>query len=555
MLILAGNNAPPIAAANEYARLLAGHEVAVVEERVLSPGRFLAFSRRRVARLGVRSLLGVYAYYGLQLLRGETPPPRQYSPRLVTWNISTDPAVATFIRQFTPHVVITCFCGLLSPQFLASLSAPVVNTHPGVNPRYRGFGNIWAVLEGQFHQLGYTVHRVDAGIDTGERISVVPVNLAGVPFSHMDTHVGRLAAQHLTGLVLGTELPHLEPAFCQLPSKCYGLPTLHEYRAAQRQYTVYQARQHETAPAFQKQSPRHILVAGASGGMGAALAQQYAAPEVRLTLWGRNAERLDAVAHTCRSAGAEVHVVQQDMRDIPAMLAWLGALHTECPVDMAFLGAGVSSGVLPDGRAEPALDVYRTITVNAAANAAAGACLAECMGATGQGHIVFVSSLAGLYPLPLSPAYSAAKVAIAYYARSLKATLAGTAPRISIIYPGYVDTPMSRRLTGPQPMRWSAQQAAAHIARKLAAGRNTIVFPWLLAAGTLVLHALPGPLARFFARRFAYTVAPDAESPLAPPAQTVHASSTCHGEESVAQQPAQEAPTATQHSVKENSHE
>mgnify|MGYP003623321527 CR=1 FL=1 len=73
---------------------------------------------------------------------------------------------------------------------------------------------------------------------------------------------------------------------------------------------------------------------------------------------------------------------------------------------------------------------------------------------------------------------------------------------------------MSKRLIGPQPMRITAENAAARILNSLADGKNTIVFPLLLALGARILHFLPLPFAAFFLKKFSFTVAPDTESPL-----------------------------------------
>ncbi len=258
---------------------------------------------------------------------------------------------------------------------------------------------------------------------------------------------------------------------------------------------------------------RHILITGASGGIGRALARAFARPGTVLSLWGRNRERLEDVAALCRAAGAETGITQQDVRDTAATRAALLALDAARPVGMAFCNAGVSSGTLPDGRPEPAADACRTMAVNATGAVNVAATLYERMAARRSGHLVCIASLAALYPLPSSPAYSAAKTALACYARALRGASGGVV-RISIVYPGYVRTPMSQRLVGPQPFLQSADRAAAHIRARLEAGSDTIVFPKLLALGTWSLNLLPRPLADFFARRFAFTVEPDAESPL-----------------------------------------
>ena len=65
---------------------------------------------------------------------------------------------------------------------------------------------------------------------------------------------------------------------------------------------------------------RHIVISGASRGLGAALAQGFAAPGTRLFLTARSADALAKVAQFCRDAGAEVEILACDIRD-PAGLA------------------------------------------------------------------------------------------------------------------------------------------------------------------------------------------------------------------------------------------
>ena len=262
-------------------------------------------------------------------------------------------------------------------------------------------------------------------------------------------------------------------------------------------------------------SMKHYLITGASGGLGSALARRAAAPGHRLSLWGRNLDRLAATKEQCEQQGASVSLASLDLREHAQCRDRLRVLFADRPVDMAILNAGVSSGMSPEGGIEPAEDACRTMDVNSTAAINMAATLLECMLTRGSGHIVFISSIAGLYPLPGSPAYSAAKAALAYYAKGLRLRCRNTPVRISIVYPGYIETPMSRRLLGPQPMKVTAETAAATIMDSLAAGKNCVTFPLLLALGARFLHFMPMPLAAFFLKRFSFTVAPDGESPLA----------------------------------------
>jgi short-subunit dehydrogenase len=179
---------------------------------------------------------------------------------------------------------------------------------------------------------------------------------------------------------------------------------------------------------------------------------------------------------------------------------------------MAVFNAGVSSGLLPNGGFEPAADACRTLMVNTVGAVGMAALLLERMARRGNGHLVFIASLAALYPLPGSPAYSASKAALSVYARAVRSGNAGKNPRVSIVYPGYVDTPMSRRLMGPQPLRWSADRAAGHIVSRLEAGADVIAFPFFLVLGIRLLSLLPSRAADMCMRFFAFSVKPDDDS-------------------------------------------
>lgn len=259
----------------------------------------------------------------------------------------------------------------------------------------------------------------------------------------------------------------------------------------------------------------HVLITGASGGLGSALAQNFAQKGWRLSLMGRNEKRLSQTVVSCQKAGAvQVGCYIQDMRDLDGVRSALAAIDDDAPVDLVILNAGVSSGVLANGGAEPVDDLRRVMDVNATSTIVAAAFMADRMVVRKKGHIAMVSSLAAFYPLPSSPGYSAAKSAISVYGRALGGHLAGSGVKISVIYPGYVETAMSKRLKGQKPFCISAEAAAQIIAERLAAGATRIVFPKILALGMLLLHFLPEPIAAFFAARFSFTIEPDDESPL-----------------------------------------
>src|SRR5262249_17893403 len=98
----------------------------------------------------------------------------------------------------------------------------------------------------------------------------------------------------------------------------------------------------------------------------------------------------------------------------------------------------------------------------------------------GRGHVVVVSSLAAYLGLPDAPAYAASKAAIRIYADGLRRLVAVKGIQVTVVCPGFVETPMSEGL----PFRafvWTAERAAEHIARGIANEKRAILFPLPLA--------------------------------------------------------------------------
>ena len=91
-----------------------------------------------------------------------------------------------------------------------------------------------------------------------------------------------------------------------------------------------------------QEAPRHVLITGASSGIGAALAREYAAPGVRLALFGRDEGRARAVAEDCRAKGALVACILVDVTDPEAMADAVGLVDDAHPLDLVIANAGVS---------------------------------------------------------------------------------------------------------------------------------------------------------------------------------------------------------------------
>ncbi len=122
--------------------------------------------------------------------------------------------------------------------------------------------------------------------------------------------------------------------------------------------------------------------------------------------------------------------------------------------------------------------------------------LAVKMAARGQGHIVFIGSIAESFPLPMAPTYAATKAGLALFSEALRLRLKGSGVAVSLVSPGFVDTPMSRSLDEPRPFLISADKAASIIHAKLERQARRIVVPWQFAVIRGVAVWLPRGLIR-----------------------------------------------------------
>ena len=246
----------------------------------------------------------------------------------------------------------------------------------------------------------------------------------------------------------------------------------------------------------------NILISGASSGIGAALARSYAAPETHLTLWGRNAARLEAVAEDCRARGSHVATNCFDLADMKALTAALTEADRQAPTDIAIFNAGLGGSLPHDAIAHDALGAAAMATVNFTVPVVAANDMAVRMGARGAGLIVLIGSIAALFALPMAPTYSGSKAGLMMFAAALHARVKRYGVSVTLVSPGFIDTPMSQGLSEPRPFLISADRAAAIIKRKVARGARHIIVPWPFAVIAAIAGFLPKALVRAVLSRF-----------------------------------------------------
>ncbi|MGG2043167.1 SDR family NAD(P)-dependent oxidoreductase [Burkholderia gladioli] len=253
----------------------------------------------------------------------------------------------------------------------------------------------------------------------------------------------------------------------------------------------------------------NIVITGASSGLGRAIAREYARPGVTLALIARNPAELERTAAACREQGAAVETGAVDVRDTAAIAIWLEAFDTRHPITLLVANAGVASTIASADDWEDGERTRAVIDTNLYGMLNTVLPVIERMRARRRGRIAVVASIAALRGMAISPAYCASKSAIKAWADSVRPLLKRDGLAVTVILPGFVKTAMSDVFPGDKPFLWSAERAAAHIRRKLEAGRSEIAFPVLLAFGMRLLPLLPVALADAILDRLSYLPAKD----------------------------------------------
>jgi short-subunit dehydrogenase len=251
-------------------------------------------------------------------------------------------------------------------------------------------------------------------------------------------------------------------------------------------------------------SPRTVLITGATGSIGGALAEVYAEPGNTLILQGRNSVRLAELAALCGAREARVLTCALDVRNRDELSRWLDEICRQERVDLVIVNAGVNTNIGPEGTGERWEDVQALIEVNVLAATATVHAVLPSMRGRGQGQIALMSSLAAFFGLPVTPSYCASKAALKAYGEALRGWLAPEGIRISVVMPGYVESQMCRDMPGPKPFLWSADKAARFIKRRLARNQARISFPFPLNYGTWWLSVLPPAISERILRLLDY---------------------------------------------------
>ena len=240
----------------------------------------------------------------------------------------------------------------------------------------------------------------------------------------------------------------------------------------------------------------HILITGASRGLGAALAIEFAKKyrqNAKLILTATSAHHLETTQLSCQAYQATVDCVSTPANTVIDEIPNILSKHlANTVIDIAILNAGITQEI--DQQWEPWSTQTSILQTNLLQPMAITQLILPAMQKRNAGQIVFISSIAAFRGFARTPSYCTSKAALKVYSESLRHWLSDTGIHIQTVFPGYIATDMTNNLQRQKPLLISPEKAAKKVFRGIENKTNIISFPKLLVLSQRLLDLLPSSL-------------------------------------------------------------
>jgi short-subunit dehydrogenase len=242
-------------------------------------------------------------------------------------------------------------------------------------------------------------------------------------------------------------------------------------------------------------------ITGASGAICGEIARRLAEAGVTVAATARPSEKLTALA----AANERIEPYPADVLKPDELKSCAGRIESALgPIDLALLGAGM---YVPFDIRNIDLDgFHRSMALNVDGVINAVAAVLPAMLARKSGHVALMGSLFGYAGWPENGSYGASKAAVINLAESLKLELDGTGVAVTIINPGFVDTPLNASYDPKKKLFvMSKERCARKILERLGKKPYEIAFPPQVSIFLKTVRSLPRavsfPLIRWFTRK------------------------------------------------------
>lgn len=234
------------------------------------------------------------------------------------------------------------------------------------------------------------------------------------------------------------------------------------------------------------------LITGASAGLGAGMAREFAARGHDLALAARRLDRLEALREELAPTGVRVAVAALDVDDHDAVFTTVRALRDELGgLDRVVVNAGLGKGApIGTGRFDANLATARTNFVAALAQCEAAM---EIFREQDAGHLVVVSSVAADRGLRgAQTTYAATKAGLSHLAEGIRADVYGTPIRVTTIAPGFIRTDLNEGLRMPFAVdAVTGTRAMADAIERAPAFAYVPTWPWSFLGPLLTVLPMP----------------------------------------------------------------
>ncbi|WP_201554327.1 SDR family NAD(P)-dependent oxidoreductase [Psychrobacter immobilis] len=223
----------------------------------------------------------------------------------------------------------------------------------------------------------------------------------------------------------------------------------------------------------------HILITGATSGIGNQLAKDYLLEGHHVYAVGRD----DSALAELESLGAEM--IDLDLMDRDKVIDAFGKIEE---VDLAICGAGMCEYLdMPNFDSASFMKVM-SVNMGTLSHAIEGI-LPKLIAS--KGRLVGIGSASAYVPFARAEAYGSSKAAIHYLMKTLQISLAPHDVSVSLVVPGFVETPMTKQNDFPMPFIQTTAEASQAIRDGIESGHDVIEFPKKLTLPLKVLGTLP----------------------------------------------------------------
>ncbi len=223
----------------------------------------------------------------------------------------------------------------------------------------------------------------------------------------------------------------------------------------------------------------HILITGATSGIGKQLAKDYLLADHHVYAVGRD----DKALAELQALGAET--IDLDLMDREKVIQAFEKIDN---VDLAICGAGMCEYLdMPNFDSSVFMKVM-SVNMGTLSHAIEGV-LPKLIAS--KGRLVGIGSASAYVPFARAEAYGSSKAAIHYLMKTLQISLAPHDVSVSLVVPGFVETPMTKQNDFPMPFIQTPAQASQAIRDGIESGHEVIEFPKKLTMPLKALGTLP----------------------------------------------------------------